>query len=73
MTEEYRVITNPFVKVTVTSNISSFAAERRFQRDLTIGALKVRIELNCISITTAMPMYKHRTSQFEGLYHPVLF
>ena len=41
MAAEYQVITNPVVNVTITSTISSFGSERRFQKDLTICNLKV--------------------------------
>ncbi|KAB7504958.1 Tubulin-folding cofactor B, partial [Armadillidium nasatum] len=35
----------PIVNVKVTSNINSFAAEKRFDKSLTIGDLKARLEL----------------------------
>nr|CAG4646578.1 EOG090X0DT2 [Macrothrix elegans] len=43
--EGIEVITQSTVNVTVTSSISSFAAEKRFPKNLTIGDLKGKLEL----------------------------
>ncbi|XP_071519896.1 tubulin-folding cofactor B [Panulirus ornatus] len=45
MGDQYQVITAPIVGVRVTSSLSSFMAEKRFDRSLTIGNLKGRLEL----------------------------
>lgn len=46
MAAEFQVIaTSHVVNLTVTSSINSFGSERRFQKDLTIGALKSKLEL----------------------------
>ena len=42
---EFQVVTNPILNVTVSSSISSFVSEKRFQKDLTIAALKVSFVL----------------------------
>lgn len=42
MAEEYAVITQALVHVTVTSSVNSFGSERRFPKDLIIAGLKVR-------------------------------
>uniref|UniRef100_A0A0P4W9W7 CAP-Gly domain-containing protein n=1 Tax=Scylla olivacea TaxID=85551 RepID=A0A0P4W9W7_SCYOL len=42
---EVQVNTAPLVNVRVTSNVNSFTAEKRFDRSLTIGDLKGRLEL----------------------------
>ncbi|CAL4154277.1 unnamed protein product, partial [Meganyctiphanes norvegica] len=47
----YEVHTAPLVNVRITSNLSNFAAEKRYDRGLTIGDLKGRLEL----VTGASP------------------
>lgn len=42
---QYQVITAPLVNVRVTSSLNSFMAEKRFDRGLTVGDLKGRLEL----------------------------
>lgn len=39
------VVTSPVVNVTVTSTVTSFASEKHFQKDLTVAALKAKLEL----------------------------
>ena len=41
MTSEYTVITSSTVNVKISSTVSSFGSERRFQKDITISELKV--------------------------------
>lgn len=43
--EEYQVITDSIVNVNITSSISSFAVEKRYPKNLTIGELKGKLEL----------------------------
>lgn len=43
MSQNIQVVTEHFVNVTVTSNTTSFGCQKRFSKDLTIGALKVRL------------------------------
>merc|ERR1712179_68535 len=45
MAEQYTVVTAHLVNVHVTSTVSSFASERRFQKDLTIIGLKGKLEV----------------------------
>lgn len=45
MSEGIKVITESFLNVTVTSNVTSFGSERRFAKDLTVAALKGKLEL----------------------------
>ncbi|XP_027223599.1 tubulin-folding cofactor B isoform X1 [Penaeus vannamei] len=45
MADEIQIITAPLVSVRVTSNVNSFTAEKRYDRSLTIGDLKGRLEL----------------------------
>ncbi|ELU07644.1 hypothetical protein CAPTEDRAFT_180954 [Capitella teleta] len=42
---EYTVISNPILSIKVSSSISSFVSEKRYQKDLTIAALKGKLEL----------------------------
>ncbi|XP_070577248.1 tubulin-folding cofactor B-like [Ptychodera flava] len=42
---EFAVITQSQVTVQITSSLTSFASERRFQKDITIGELKGKLEL----------------------------
>jgi len=48
---QYEIHTAPLVNVRITSNLSNFAAEKRYDRGLTIGDLKGRLEL----VTGASP------------------
>nr|CAG4635071.1 EOG090X0DT2 [Alona affinis] len=43
--EEYQVITQSTVNVNITSSISSFAVEKRYPKNITIGELKGKLEL----------------------------
>ncbi|XP_042242727.1 tubulin-folding cofactor B-like [Homarus americanus] len=45
MGDQYQVITAPLVNVRITSSLNSFMAEKRFDRGLTIGDFKGRLEL----------------------------
>jgi len=45
MAEQFSVVTQSVVSVTVTSTANAFGAEKRFQKDLSIAALKV---LTCL-------------------------
>lgn len=40
--ENFEVVTQSTVNVIITSNISSFSVEKRYNKNLTIGELKVR-------------------------------
>jgi len=51
---DYAVITSDLVNLFITSNISSFTSEKRFDKSLTVGDLKVKLEL--ISGGTAASM-----------------
>jgi tubulin-folding cofactor B len=42
---QYSVTTSPVVSVTITSSVTSFAAEKRYPKDLTVSALKAKLEL----------------------------
>lgn len=44
--EEYQVITDSIVNVNITSSISSFAVEKRYPKNLSIGELKVNTSPN---------------------------
>jgi len=45
MAGEFKVVTSPVINVTISSTVSSFGSERRFQKDLTICQLKGKLEL----------------------------
>lgn len=45
MSQNIQVITEGFLNVTITSNISSFGCEKRFAKDLTVATLKGKLEL----------------------------
>ncbi|XP_013417540.1 tubulin-folding cofactor B [Lingula anatina] len=45
MSEQYSVVTQSVVNVTVSSNINSFGTERRFPKDIPIAELKMKLEL----------------------------
>ncbi|KAK7488664.1 hypothetical protein BaRGS_00020117 [Batillaria attramentaria] len=45
MSGNIQVVTESFLNVTVTSNINSFGTEKHFPKDLTIAALKGKLEL----------------------------
>ncbi|KAK7073516.1 hypothetical protein SK128_016790 [Halocaridina rubra] len=45
MGDQIEIITAPLVNVRVTSSLNSFMAEKRFDRGLTVGDLKGRLEL----------------------------
>ncbi|CAH1262275.1 TBCB [Branchiostoma lanceolatum] len=42
---EFSVVTSPVVNVQISSSLSSFGSEKRFDKSLTIGALKMKLEL----------------------------
>jgi len=44
-TEAYAVISQPVVNLTVTTNLTSFASERRFDKSISISSLKGKLEL----------------------------
>jgi len=41
MAQEFSVVTQHAVLVTITSSVNTFGSERRFQKDITIAELKV--------------------------------
>ncbi|KAK7103366.1 tubulin-folding cofactor B-like [Littorina saxatilis] len=45
MSHNIQVITEDFLNVTITSNISSFGSEKRFPKSTTVGNLKGKLEL----------------------------
>ncbi len=45
VTHEYRVMTEDMVNVFITSNCNSFTSEKKFAKDLTVAALKNKLEL----------------------------
>ncbi|PVD26663.1 hypothetical protein C0Q70_14341 [Pomacea canaliculata] len=45
MSSSIRVVTESFLNVTITSNVNAFASEKRFSKDLTIAAFKMKLEL----------------------------
>lgn len=45
MGDQYQVLTAPLVNVRVTSNLNSFTSNKRYDRSLTIGDLKVSMEV----------------------------
>lgn len=54
MASEYSVITNPTLNVFISSSVTSFGSERRFQKDLTVAALKGKLELICGASAASM-------------------
>ena len=42
---DYRVITDSFVNVFISSNVNSFTSEKKFPKDLSISELKGKLEL----------------------------
>jgi len=42
---EFKVITGDFLNVFITSNITSFTSEKRFEKSLTVADLKDKLEL----------------------------
>ena len=59
--EGVEIITSPVVDVEITSSISSFVSQKRFQRDLTVAALKVGVAINLIVI-------RHTSKLYTGSY-----
>uniref|UniRef100_T1IPT7 CAP-Gly domain-containing protein n=1 Tax=Strigamia maritima TaxID=126957 RepID=T1IPT7_STRMM len=53
---DYVVITHSNVNLTVTSNINSFASERRFDKSLAVSAFKGKLELLTGALTGSMKL-----------------
>ena len=61
MSQNIQVVTEHFVNVTVTSNTTSFGCQKRFSKDLTIGALKVRLLVhNFVSSSSSVLFFRVR-------------
>ena len=69
MAGEYIVQTQSIVNVQITSSITDFPSERRFQKDLTIGQMKVSNSVSFfafpISLTLSASANDHSTSQLR--------
>ncbi|XP_071482089.1 tubulin-folding cofactor B-like [Diadema antillarum] len=59
MAGDYTVVTASYVNVQVSSSLTSFGAEKRFQKDITIGELKGKLELitGCVSTLMDLELY----------------
>ncbi|XP_071833532.1 tubulin-folding cofactor B-like [Apostichopus japonicus] len=56
MSGEFQVITQAYVNVFITSTLTSFEAEKRFAKDVTIGTLKSKLELISGSNASSMKL-----------------
>ena len=52
--ETYKVITGDMVNVSITSNITSFTSEKRFDKSITVTELRSKLELICGASAGAM-------------------
>ncbi len=43
--EEFRVVTEDFVNIFISSNCKSFVSEKKFPKSITLGSLKGKLEL----------------------------
>ncbi|XP_022087652.1 tubulin-folding cofactor B-like [Acanthaster planci] len=56
MAQEFSVVTSSYVNLQITSTLNNFPSEKRFQKDVTIGALKSKLELVTGSASSAMEL-----------------
>ncbi|XP_038075221.1 tubulin-folding cofactor B-like [Patiria miniata] len=56
MAQEFTVVTASYVNLQITSTLNNFPSEKRFQKDVTIGTLKGKLEMVTGSVSASMEL-----------------